>query len=230
MEGLIISQKITVKIPTEDVKQELGYQEQTESSPKIESMIVNTIDYARPLLEPRGKYIILEKIEINQAKVNLAQGKLTFQSQDIADLLANQEAVALLAVTIGDKIEKKVEQLFAQGQLTKATTLDAIGSVAVEEAANQLTHKIKQEALARDLPYLTMRYSPGYGDSTLDIQPQLLNLLAGANLGITTNQSFLLQPQKSITALIGLGVEETEQAGCDFDCRNCELESCIYNN
>ncbi|GAB6138578.1 hypothetical protein JCM15060_17670 [Halanaerobaculum tunisiense] len=38
---------------------------------------------------------------------------------------------------------------------------------------------IGQHAKNRDLPYLTMCYSPGYGDLALNIQLQLLKFLNG---------------------------------------------------
>ena len=166
---------------------------------------------------------------IQEKEVNLADGEITFSSQDIANLLASQDQVVLLAVTIGPQLEERVTKLFANDQLTKATILDAIGSVAVEEAANQLNQKIAKKAEKIGLPSLTMRYSPGYGDLDLENQPQLLDLVQGQELGIKTNDSFLLIPQKSITALIGLGREKSDvQAKCDFDCHNCAYDTCVY--
>ncbi|GAB6098351.1 vitamin B12 dependent-methionine synthase activation domain-containing protein [Halanaerocella petrolearia] len=210
------------------MKKELGYQEQTESNAKVEKIISDTIDLATPLLEPKGKYIILEEIDIDQDKVSLGAEKFTFQSQDIADLLADQEEVALLAVTIGYKLEEKVNQLFAEGELTKATTLDAVGSAAVEEVANEVTRLIKKESLTRGLSHLTMRFSPGYGDTKLDMQPELLDLLDGEELDINLSSGYILDPQKSITALIGLGNVESDRPSCDFNCQNCEFETCVY--
>lgn len=138
--------------------------------------------------------------------------------------------MALLAVTIGDKLEAKVNHYFANNQFTKATVLDAIGSIAAEEVANYITTLISKKAKDINLPYLTMRYSPGYGDLELDIQPKLLKLLKEDKLGIKTNSSHLLIPQKSITALIGLGnTKSAIQAKCDFNCINCQLDNCIYN-
>lgn len=75
-----------------------------------------------------------------------------------------------------------------------------------------------------------MRYSPGYGDLDLEIQPKLLKLLDGEQIGITTNSSHLLLPQKSITALIGLSDRESDsQAQCDFNCNLCKFKECVYN-
>ncbi len=152
-----------------------------------------------------------------------------FTSQDVAELLINQQQVVILAATIGQKLETKVAALFDQEELTKATILDAIGSVAAEETANQLTTLIRQQAEELRLPYLTMRFSPGYGDLSLEVQPKLLELANGQELGITANDSYLLSPQKSITALLGLGKQPGPKPDCNFDCQNCKYKECIYN-
>ena len=222
-------EQLNPTIPKPEVKRQLGYQEHTKSNPQIEGLITEAITKAQEIIKPQGNYLRLESITIKQDKIKLGTNKLTFSSQDIADLLANQEQVVILAVTIGPHLEERINQLFADDQLTKATILDAVGSIAVEEAANQLQEQIAVEAEEIGLPSLTMRYSPGYGDLNLDIQPQLLELVQGQELGIEVNDSFLLIPQKSITALIGLGQTESKvQPQCDFDCANCDYDSCIY--
>ncbi|MGM0370601.1 MAG: hypothetical protein ACQEP9_09275 [Bacillota bacterium] len=207
----------------------MGYQAQTVSNQNIERLIAQSIERAKSIIKPQGNYIRLEEIVIKGDKVDLGAGQLKFSSQDIADLLANQQQVALLAVTVGPEIEAKVKELFADDQLTKATIFDAIGSVAVENLAEQLNQTIAQRAKEIGLPSLTMRYSPGYGDLSLEIQDQLLNLVEGQDLGIKTNDSQLLIPQKSITALIGLGQTKSQvQAKCDFNCASCDYDSCLY--
>lgn len=221
--------QLNPNIPKPEVKRQLGYQEQTKSNPQIEDLITEAITEAQTIIKPRGNYLRLENINITKDKVKLGTNQLTFKSQDVADLLANQDQVVILAVTIGSALEEKVEQLFASDQLTKATILDAVGSVAVEEAANKLQEKIEVEAEKIGLPSVTMRYSPGYGDLALNVQPQLLKLVQGQELGIAVNDSFLLIPQKSITALLGLGRSESQvQPQCDFDCANCDYDTCIY--
>ena len=52
----------------------------------------------------------------------------------------------------------------------------------------------------------TRRYSPGYGDLPLSVQPALLDALdAGRRLGVTLTESLLMVPMKSVTAVVGIG-------------------------
>ena len=53
--------------------------------------------------------------------------------------------------------------------------------------------------------YLTDRFSPGYGDLPLSLQPGLCAVLdAERRVGIHVTSSFLMNPGKSVTAVIGL--------------------------
>ena len=49
----------------------------------------------------------------------------------------------------------------------------------------------------------TMRYSPGYGDWDLPVQKAMLELVEGRSIGLGLTETFILQPRKSVTAVIG---------------------------
>ena len=94
--------------------------------------------------------------------------------------------------------------------------LDGFGGAYVEAGCNAAEREI-----AAKLPgkYLTDRFSPGYGDLPLDVQSPLLALTdATRRLGVTLSESNLMNPLKSVTAVIGLS-DTPQQArirGCDF--------------
>lgn len=97
-----------------------------------------------------------------------------------------------------------------------ALLLDGFGGAYVEAGCNAAEREI-----AAKLPgkYLTDRFSPGYGDLPLDVQSPLLALTdATRRLGVTLSESNLMNPLKSVTAVIGLS-DTPQQArirGCDF--------------
>jgi cobalamin-dependent methionine synthase I len=49
----------------------------------------------------------------------------------------------------------------------------------------------------------TMRYSPGYGDWDLTVQAELLRLVGADVIGVSCTETSILQPRKSVTAVIG---------------------------
>ena len=48
-----------------------------------------------------------------------------------------------------------------------------------------------------------MRYSPGYGDWDLPVQREVLELVEAKSIGLSLTETFILQPRKSVTAVIG---------------------------
>ena len=52
---------------------------------------------------------------------------------------------------------------------------------------------------------LRPRFSPGFGDLALSIQPDILAITnARKNLSITLDEGFLMSPSKSVTAFVGI--------------------------
>jgi len=50
---------------------------------------------------------------------------------------------------------------------------------------------------------LTPRFSPGYGDLSLDHQKGLLKYVEADKIGISLSETMVMLPEKSITAVIG---------------------------
>ena len=50
----------------------------------------------------------------------------------------------------------------------------------------------------------TWRFSPGYGNWPLEIQPQLAKIIKTEMIGLQVTENYLLFPRKSVTAIIGL--------------------------
>ena len=70
----------------------------------------------------------------------------------------------------------------------------------------ELSAQVEGEGLT-----LTGRFSPGYGDLPLTLQPALLERMQAYRIGLTVNAGGQLQPEKSVTALCGLRSGEEEQ-------------------
>ena len=109
--------------------------------------------------------------------------------------------------------------------MTQALYLDACGSACVEKGCDAAEREI---AARHPGLYLTDRFSPGYGDLPLTVQPGLLRALNGEKrLGVCAGPSCLLNPMKSVTAVIGLSdrPQRARIRGCAF----CALrEGCAY--
>ena len=137
-------------------------------------------------------------------------------------LLENCGRAVLLACTLGARFDAKLLALQAR-DMAKAVIYDALGSAFVEAGCDQAEREIAERF--PDL-HLTDRFSPGYGDLPLTLQPQLCAVLdAERRLGLTVSQSLLLNPVKSVTAVIGLS--DAPQPARIRGCAHCNLrETC----
>ena len=138
-------------------------------------------------------------------------------------MLADCRQAVVLVCTLGAEFDRWMKQLSLR-DMARAVMLDALGSAYVEATCDAAEDAIRARFPGK---YLTDRFSPGYGDLPLDTQPQLL-ALAGANrIGVTLTDSMLMNPQKSVTAIVGIA--DTPQPARVRGCAYCTLnQSCQY--
>ncbi len=125
-------------------------------------------------------------------------GYFKTESEALKKNLAGCKEAFLLAVTLGMETERFLHRLSLLSP-AKHFLADALASAYAEAAA-----ELANQELAKNRS-LTNRFSPGYADLPLSLQPALLFALeANKYLHITIKDSFLMVPQKSITAIIGI--------------------------
>ncbi|MFN3659650.1 MAG: hypothetical protein ACK4TN_00250 [Brevinematales bacterium] len=184
------------------VLRRLGYNPKKTETADWVSRIEKAIGEFSPFLEARGIIDTLRVVSRTDAMVILENG-LILNSTKLAFVLAQSEEVSLVAATLGKMIEKKLQYFLSSGEITQATLLDAIASESIEHFVDWMQAIVARERL-RFAFSPTMRFSPGYGDWKLDIQPEILRVLKAEEIGLSVHpESYILLPEKSITAVIG---------------------------
>ena len=130
----------------------------------------------------------------------------------------------LLLCTLGAGFEAQLRAASAR-DMAQAAMLDACGSAYVEAGCDEA-----EKASAARFPekYLTDRFSPGYGDLPLELQPALCAALdSQRRLGVTVTESLLMVPMKTVSAVIGLAdtPQPARVRGCQFCARR---ETCEF--
>lgn len=135
----------------------------------------------------------------------------------VRKMLADASHAAVMLVTLGAEFDIWVRREQAR-DMSRAVMLDALGSVYVEAACDQA----EQDILTR-FPgkFLTDRFSPGYGDFPLETQQLLMKLTGAGSIGVTLTDSLLLNPQKSVTAVVGIA--DTPQMARIRGCAFCTM-------
>ena len=188
-------------INKKEVLRYLGYKGQ-DLDENIMEFIEECREEIKKVATPRVIYRY-KKIDIKEQGVEVLDTNLVLTGNDIKLHLKDSRECVLMAVTLGNDIEKRT-RLYEKINLTKALILDACATTAVEEVCDHIENMIKEDAKAKGMN-ITFRYSPGYGDLPLDIQNSFLRVLDAQKLiGLTVSENNLLFPRKSVTAIIGI--------------------------
>lgn len=200
---------LDVNIPYEEVLHFLGYPE--DHNPRediVESIRVN-IEEAQDLIDCRGLFLDFD-IK-NSSRFGLKERKA--------------DSLAICLVTIGDKLENRIQQYFQKKRPDSALFLDAAGSAAVEEAADQLGKIVSSNKTNQEKNY-PCRVSPGYGTWSIEWQTEIFKALPHTSVGVELLPSLLMLPKKSVSFAQWIGSKSGNKT--IRNCSNCRMKNCHY--
>ena len=136
--------------------------------------------------------------------------------EDVHKHLKGCGQAILLAVTLGPGVDAQIRRA-GVGDIAAGVASDALGSALAEQTAD-----------AAEAKYLTGRFSPGYGDWDIAVQPLVAAALDTVRkAGLCVTDTNLMTPRKSVTAL--LGVSDHPVKGQLAGCGHCVLRTrCEY--
>lgn len=152
-------------------------------------------------------------------------GALLLKSKRLAKNLKDCEEAVVCAATLGTDVDRMLKRLGVT-DMAKAVVFQAACAAFLEEYINMCQEELKH-VFEKKGRYLRPRFSPGYGDLTVEIQSELLRSLDASNtIGLTCTAMHMLVPSKSVTAFIGISKEKTV---CNHrGCESCDKTDCIY--
>lgn len=152
-------------------------------------------------------------------------GSLTVRSKNLGRNLRGCDKIVLFGATLGIGVDQLLSRT-SKRDMAKTVVLQACAAALLEEYCDECQERIRVEMEAEGR-YLRPRFSPGYGDFSIECQKDLVRMLDCAKrIGLTLTESCMMAPSKSVTAVIGAG---TVRAGCHSQgCEACEKTDCIY--
>ncbi|MBP5587644.1 MAG: hypothetical protein J6X37_02850 [Treponema sp.] len=134
-------------------------------------------------------------------------GNKTIYSKDLANNLKGCHCVYLFSATLGPEVDRAIQK---NSRLNPALSvfLQSAGAMYIEEYCNKL-EEFLLEAEKKNGNAFVPRFSPGYGDVSLETQKIFFEILnCQKNLALTLNDSLIMSPEKSVTAFIGVKKEK----------------------
>ena len=148
-------------------------------------------------------------------------GSLPIQGVSLAKHLEGCNQIAVMAVTLGPEVDRLINET-QEHRIALGVVIDSGASIMAELATNMAEEQIRNEIAEKGPAFMTGRFSPGYGDSPLEMQAEVLQILrAEERLGITLSKGYMMNPSKSITAIMGLA--DHPVTGRLATCEECVL-------
>lgn len=215
---------IKVYIDINEVLRYLGVSPE-KADKKLKSDVQEGIKEILSKAQPRYVYNIFD-LDFECEYVHIKETNINLSGNSIRDHLRDCKKCALFAATLGVSVDKII-RYYSRFDITKSLILDACATTLIESFCDEIESKIKNIAKEKYRLNITSRYSPGYGDLSLEVQPDLLNILGSNKIGLTVNDNLIMIPRKSVTAIIGF--KEKKELFNDVKCINCYKRSdCVY--
>ena len=209
-----------MKIPVEEA---LRYMRAAKADPETRRLVEETAEMLEKRLRPRFLWRSFP-IDRRGGEIRLEGSEIRLPGTLAGKMLAECDTAVLLVCTLGAEFDRMMQE-WEKRDMARAAVMDVCGSAWTEAVCDEAEKEIRSRFPGR---FLTDRFSPGYGDLPLELQRGFLQALdGGRKLGITVNDSFLLLPCKSVTAVIGLA--DRPQGAKIRGCGYCALrEECAY--
>lgn len=212
----------TCPLPPVNRREILRYAGIREETPELTVLLDEALREALPLLSEK---VCWSEFPLSRQAGILDLGFVQSDSTSLARNLADCEQVIVFAATLGLGLDRLISR-YTRLSPAKAVLLQAIGAERIEALCDRFCEQIRRDAVSRDL-YPAPRFSPGYGDFPLSVQAPIFRVLdCPRKIGLTLNDSFLMSPSKSVTAVIGLGPcpVRSHPSGC----MTCGKSDCPY--
>jgi hypothetical protein len=181
----------------------------------------------REFVKPSG--ILMEVTKEEFAFVFHGEGCNESESP-VEPIYAESRHRALFAVTVGETLCNEISRRFDARDFALGSMLDAAASEGTEMTADVVEH-FHRKHLKSIGQYSssdgTLRFSPGYCGWHISGQKKLFDALRPGEIGITLNESCLMQPLKSITGIVIFGDKNIFNFDDTFSfCGQCAEHSC----
>ena len=211
----------SISIDREEVLRYLEYKGQDIDNNLVE-IIEECRNIAKDRINPRYTFRVYSIKQKYKGIIELEGTNLILESNDLYEVLKDCNECILMAATLGIDIEKDIKK-YSCTELTKGIIIDSCATTAIEEVCDKVQNEIENNIL-KNGQYLTFRYSPGYGDLSIEKNTEILTILNGQKeIGLTITNSGIMIPRKSVIAIIGITDKKVEQD--KTSCSTCKNKS-----
>lgn len=218
-------QNVTWPCPDYNRKEILRYAGAREATPEVSELMESCIQEVHDKLLYR---VCWKEFPIQADAGGLDLGFARCTSASLARNLTGCDHIVLFAATVGVGLDRLIAR-YNRLSPARALMFQAIGAERIEELCDAFNARITREKEEQGRA-TRPRYSPGYGDLPLEMQTDIFAVLdCPRQIGLTLNNSLLMSPSKSVTAIIGVvqpGADPRPGRTTPSGCAACGTPSC----
>lgn len=197
---MITVKVIDISLPDPDAREILRYMGCKELNGELEALINKGIFECRGKVNSRVVFAEYGALE-DSGRLDLTFANTS--SRDLGKALTGCDRILLFGATVGIEIDRLILK-YGKISPSLALCIQAIGAERIEAVCDAFCRQMA-EKYATEGYKLLPRFSPGYGDLPLSIQRDIFTALScEKNIGLTLNDSLLMSPTKSVTAIAGI--------------------------
>jgi hypothetical protein len=213
-----------LKLTVSQIEKILGYTDK-KSEVHFSNLIEKALKDAEKVCTIKAEYGIFDDILFNNIDKTVSVNHITFDIKKIVfGQLKKAESAAIFLCTAGEEISNMSRGAMKSGDLLEGYIYDVVGSEIAEAAADLMQAELEKSLALAEMK-MTNRFSPGYCGWDVSEQHKLFQLLPGTWCGIRLTSSALMDPEKSVSGIIGIGKNVRH---LPYVCRICDMEDCIY--
>ncbi len=218
----------SVEMTRNEALRYLGYTKASmhKADPKTSSILDEALRDLESLNSFKYVYRAFD-IGIQANIVTISNSDIAFRSGSLSRFLADFRRAVFFAATLGAAVDLLIASL-SLSSMERALIYDAYASAYIEHKCDEAQKLIFESKLCG---YENLsRFSPGFGDLSLDYNDVIIDLVdAQKVIGLTSTQTYLLVPKKSIVAIFGLSGKDNVNES--HKCEKCGFaDNCIYKD
>ncbi|MFZ5646580.1 MAG: Vitamin B12 dependent methionine synthase activation subunit [Bacillota bacterium] len=220
MYGLMEYYKLDVRLTEEDVSCAEWDNLSRTTNPASRVLVSEILNEAHQLARTEAVCKTLPVLKATDRKIVLADGQ-TLTSSLLARLAGPARSMALIICTLGQAIDRRVEEYNRMGLPAHSYFLDVAGTCIIEAACRQLVTRVKKQVETHGFK-TTIPLGPGhsYWENLRD-QIIIYNLTNPSKIGVSMLSSGMMLPKKSMSMVIGIGHDFPPSA--ENHCHYCSM-------
>jgi hypothetical protein len=195
---------------------------------RLKTLLDSALELFGRLAEPRG---LFEEWPVTDFEAVYNGSGLNFSDGPVPKIVSQADGLALFAATLGSALIEKTSELFAKGGPALGFMLDAVNSSGAEKLGRVMAQRFLEllpAELRQSKDLRAQYYCPGHCGWHISGQAKLFELLHPAEIGVSLNASWVMQPVKSISGFLVAAKMRVHRFRPNFPfCEGCKEHKCV---